>query len=166
MKEKLKENWKWITGVIIVALIVFISVIWFNYGKDCHWIFEEIPFDPSYIDENHTIRTKVNIENCNTITIQITGFFTAAIDDDLINGVDGIIIIDGKPVYEDLLGVHAWMFNEDLITLNIGDIITITGEFTYIDDQITGVKSISVGSSVDAMFVGHPARFSTTMEEY
>lgn len=168
MKEKLKEtlrdNWKPILLTIFVLMSIFSGVIWFNYAKDCHWIFEEIPFDTAYIDKNHQIRTKVNVENCNTITIQVTGFFTAAVNDDSINGVYGIIIFNGHPVYADSISVSAWMFNEDLITLNIGDIITVTGDIDYHIDKIRSTNSIYIGSSVDAFFVGHPARFSNTME--
>lgn len=165
MKEKLKENWKFIVAMIFVAVITFTAVIGFNYGKDCHWIFKEVPFDISCIDPDHEIRTKVNIEKCNTMTIRIDNFFTAASDDTLINGINGTIIYHGVPIYEDQISITTWMFNEDLVTLNIGDIITVSGRFDYICDKICKKESIHIGSSVDCLFVGHPARFSTTMEE-
>lgn len=148
----MKKIKSWAITIIAFAITASIIYAGYQYGEKMHWIFKDIPFDVSVLDDENIIRIIHAQNTSNTITFTVTKIEGSVGSSSRIDIVIGIL-----PGYEELT-IKARMWDKDIIHIDPGDIISVTGMLDYdADNQVLKVGSLVHGGTFSKI---NPARFS------
>lgn len=153
---------KFICGIlsifIIIGTIIALNKMYQVYqsGNELHWIFEEIPLDTSIFETDNCVRFKYKLKHSNTVTLKVT-----EINPSMVFKVDNTSYVDGVLLDKEKIKTRVCMTTDDICTINIGDIITVTGLISYNDDPNIPYD-LQIGEYIQggAFSKYNPARFS------
>lgn len=141
----------WIIAFVAFAITASLIYTGYQYGERMHWIFEDIPFDMTVLDDENIIRIIHAQNTSNTITFTVTSIEETVVSD----RIDTVIgFISG---HEELT-IEARMWDKDVIHIDPGDVISVTGTLDY--DQSDQVLKIGCLIHGGAFSKYNPARFS------
>lgn len=151
----MKKLASWKIGIITFIITSVLIYAGYHYGEEMHWIFKEVQFDTAVFDDENIIRVIHEQNTSNTLTFKVTNIEGSVVSSDRIDTVVGVLQ-DNEEII-----IKARMFDKDIIYIDPGDIITVTGSLDYDnEDHVLEVGCLVHGGMFSKL---NPARFS---EEY